>query len=53
MVALAIGGFSRILVDFSADFPVDLSVDFSVRVSVDCLAVGVQLVSKTFRSTSE
>ena len=36
MVALSVGGFSRILVDFLVDF----SVDFSVRVSVDCIPVG-------------
>jgi hypothetical protein len=39
MVALSIGGFSRILVDCSVDF----SVDFSVRISVGWLSVGFDL----------
>ena len=46
MVALSIGGLSRILVDL-ADMPVDFSVDFSVRVWVDCLPVGCWLVGRT------
>jgi hypothetical protein len=51
MVVFLIGGFSRILVDFSVDFSVDLSVDFSVLASVDCLSVGFQHFGRTFLST--
>jgi hypothetical protein len=42
MVALSIGGFSRILVDL-VDLPVDFSVDFLVLVSQGCLSVGFNL----------
>jgi len=41
MVALSIGGFSRILLDL-VDLPVDFSVD-SRCVSVHCLLVGFDL----------
>jgi len=44
MVALSIGGFNRILIDFLVGF----SVDFSVRVSLDCLSVGFRLVRRTW-----
>jgi len=46
LLALSIGGFSRILVDL-----VDLAVDFSVRVSVDCIPVGFWLVGRTHFDT--
>jgi len=46
MLALSIGGVSRILVDLvdlPVNFSADYSVDFWVRVSVDCLPVGFDL----------
>jgi len=46
VVALSIGGFSRILVDLA-----DLPVDFSVRVSVDCIPVGFWHVGRTHFDT--
>jgi len=46
MLALSIGGVSRILVDL-VDLPVNFSgdywVNFRVRISVDCLPVGFDL----------